>query len=748
MLNLFRSLRYRIITSIVMIEVVMLSIMVWANTADIERTHAVRLAQSADLVLSQFTATAGRHLLEADFASLDEYARSVLEHGEIAYITVSDNAGREVLAIGPVPQSRELDEGPAESSDGVYDVSDPIVFGDKVRGRADIGFSLAVMQGTTAEALRRGVGIAAIAVFLSVVAALLIGFGLTANLRTLATAVERFRRGDTDVSAPVHSRDEVGQVASAFNTMVRDRAKAESALRLSEERLRQAIKLAGLGYWIWDVATGRYAYCSEEHGQIHGVSAEEWVARGSPLTGDLRFTDPKDRDEVATAFDALRSGEGFELGYGVITPTGENRFILETAEPVFDENGSVVQIYGASRDVTDMRLAEEQLHQAQKLELVGQLTGGVAHDFNNLLAISMGNLELLGELLEAQPEALSHVEAALGALERGQDLVLRLLAFSRKQTLVPEIVDPNELVAGTVELLGPTLGEAITIETVLAEDLWPISVDRGQLETALVNLAVNARDAMPKGGKLIIETGWSRLDASEARSTADGGYAMIAVRDTGAGMVPEVLERAFDPFFTTKEVGKGTGLGLSMVFGFIKQSGGHVTIESDPGLGTTVKLYLPKAETVPVEKQERPRPAPPRGRGERVLIVEDDSEIRRLIVTHLKDFGYRVDEAADGRSALQIIGEDANFDLLLTDLVLPGGVGGEDIAAKARSLQPALKIAYMTGYAEGMANLAPDCAVLLKPFKKAELARTVREALRRGDPEGKMAVRAPLRVVK
>ncbi len=732
MRNSLRSLRYRIVVSIVVIEVVMLSILVWANTAGVRQTHADRLAQSADLILDQFTATVGRFLVEADYASLEEYAMSVLNHGELEYITITDIRDHDVLAIGNLPAARQFDESPTDSSDGIYDVTAPILFAQAGRGRVDMGFSLDVMQRTIQDALRRGASIAAVEVSLSILAALAIGYGLTKNLAILSRAVERFRRGKRNVSAPVRGHDEVAELAATFNAMVKDREQAEAAIRLNEERLRQATELARLGYWIWDAASDQCIFCSKEYAEALGMAEAEAPTQVCGAREHLRVVHPDDRPGVDRVFTALKSGEGFRLEYRVMSAEGDTRWIEETAKPVFDESGSIAQAFGAAQDITEIKHAEEQLRQAQKMEIVGQLTGGVAHDFNNLLAISMGNLELLREEVASQPDAKEFADVALGALDRGRDLTHRLLAFSRRQPLLPEAVDPNELVCGMVELLRRTLGETIEIETILAEDVNPAMVDRSQLETALLNLAVNARDAMPKGGRLTLETDRWAPQGTDLSVMGDGECTMIAVHDTGTGMTPDVISRVFDPFFTTKEVGKGSGLGLSMVYGFVKQSAGDVKIESSPGVGTTVRLLLPKADWKAREADPKPAVAPAhRGEGERILVVEDDPDLRSLAVSILKDQGYAVSAAGDGTSALRLLKSDNPFDLLFADLVLPGGISGAHLASKSRDLCPTMGVLYMTGYTENLAVLGNQSNILLKPFKKAALAKAVREALDR-----------------
>ncbi len=391
-------------------------------------------------------------------------------------------------------------------------------------------------------------------------------------------------------------------------------------------------------------------------------------------------------------------------------------------------------------DVTLREQRETQLRHAQGLQAVGQLTGGVAHDFNNLLAVIIGNLELAEDELGDAPQARELVARAIAASERGAALTARLLAFSRRQALEPKVVDLNKLVAGTTVLLRRTLGETIEVETVTAGGLWRCKVDPAQVESVLLNLAVNARDAMPGGGKLTIETANARLDDDYAAAHAEvtpGQYVMLAVTDTGTGMPAEIAEHAFEPFFTTKDAGQGTGLGLSMIYGFVKQSEGHVKIYSEVGHGTTVKVYLPRSREqesvvldVPPVEEEEP------GSLETVLVVEDDADVRRLAVNMLQSLGYVAVEATDADTALAALDQRSEIVLLFTDVVLPGGTNGAELARQARRRRPGLKILYTSGYTDNAiihkGVLDEDADMINKPFRKAALARKIRSILDRG----------------
>ena len=451
---------------------------------------------------------------------------------------------------------------------------------------------------------------------------------------------------------------------------------------------------------------------------------------------------------------AKTRGEIAALAQGMSTARFENRFRAKdgsyrnfswTAVP---ENNL---IYCVARDVTEQRAharaladAEDALRQAQKMETLGQLTGGVAHDFNNLLQIVTGNLELLQRgLPEDQARLRRAADNAMAGAERAALLTQRLLAFSRRQPLAPERIDPNRLVSGMSDLLNRTLGETIEVETIQSARIWPVEIDVNQMENALLNLAVNARDAMPDGGKLTIEVANTHIDEDYAAQEAEvspGQYVLISVSDTGQGMDEDVLSHAIEPFFTTKEVGRGTGLGLSMVYGFIKQSGGHIRVYSERGHGTTVKIYLPRFYG-PLPDNDTgtvSRATPVCGGDETVLVCEDDDKVRAYTVDVLKELGYRVMEADNGAAALQAL-ETASepIDLLFTDVILPGGMTGADIAQQARAQQPGLRILFATGYARNAiihhGRLDPGVELLTKPFTYAELATKVREMLDRDD---------------
>jgi len=441
-------------------------------------------------------------------------------------------------------------------------------------------------------------------------------------------------------------------------------------------------------------------------------------------------------DVVKGAFGAAKGGQTVRTEMALRLPDGTTRTYDFAMTPVRDEGGRVIEIVPEATDITDLRQAEDHLRQSQKMEAVGQLTGGLAHDFNNLLTGIAGSLELLqarvaqGRLGEID----RYVTAAQGAAKRAAALTHRLLAFSRRQTLDPKPTSVNRLVAGMEDLIRRTVGPAITVEVVAAGGLWATLIDPGQLENALLNLCINARDAMPDGGRLTIETGNRWLDerAARERELPPGQYVSLCVSDTGSGMGPEVIARAFDPFYTTKPIGLGTGLGLSMVYGFVRQSGGQARIYSERGQGAMVCLYLPRHHgTDGLTETEAAQTEVPRAEtGETVLVVDDEPTVRMLVAEVLEELGYTPIEAEDGPSALKVLRSDDRLDLLITDVGLPGGLNGRQVADAGRAVRPGLKVLFITGYAEnavlGNGHLDPGMHIVTKPFGMADLAARIR----------------------
>jgi PAS domain S-box-containing protein len=483
--------------------------------------------------------------------------------------------------------------------------------------------------------------------------------------------------------------------------------------------------------------------------RMYGWTAEEAV--GEPAT----MLVPSDVEEE---FEALleRAAEG-ELVQGReidrIRKDGTRFPISLTLSPIRGEDGGLIGISGINRDITELRRHEEELEtlvrertrtveeqeaalrRAEKLEALGKLTGGVAHDFNNLLLVIDANLQFLRRTLTGDPEALERVETASEAVERGSDLTSHLLSFARQQPLEPRVVDPDRLLEKMGEMIRRTLESTIEIETHVEDDLWNSTVDPHRLESVILNLVINARDAMEGEGRLTIELANTRLDedyAATRTAVTPGRYVCLAISDTGHGMTREEQARAFEPFFTTKGE-EGTGLGLSMAYGFVKQSGGHIALYSEPGEGTTVRLYLPHTPEAEERIEGQPEAASSEGGEETVLVVEDDEGVRAVVTDMLEDLGYRVLEAGDGERALTMLEDGPEIDLLFTDVVMPGPVSGTDLAEQARALHPDLEVLFTSGYTENAivhhGRVDPDVELLTKPYDRAELARAIRRTL-------------------
>ena len=478
---------------------------------------------------------------------------------------------------------------------------------------------------------------------------------------------------------------------------------------------------------------GRFLTVNKRFEEWHGLSRERAEGKASHEL----FAPELANIYAITGEDKLRQGQAVEEEVQTSFPDGRTHTVLLTNFPVLDPTGQLMGVGTIGTDITDRRDAEDELRQAQKMEALGQLTGGIAHDFNNLLAVISGNLSLLRDESFVSDDKRELIEDALASARSGAALTDRLLAFGRRQTLHPQVIDTKELMTGLLRILERTLGETIDIRRSLPDDLWPIEIDKGQFETALLNLALNARDAMPDGGRLGVDTSNISLDRRIALSDGHvppGDYVKMTVSDTGVGMTSDVVERAVQPFFTTKDAKHGSGLGLSMVYGFAKQSGGYFELSSSPGEGTSATLYLPRTQSTVdgarTASKRREKPAP---KGERILLVEDDSRVRRMAKRILLALGYNVLEAEDGQTALALLRATPDIDLLFTDIVLPRELNGFELADAARQVCPGLQILYTSGYAEdpllpGRDSVDP-IRLVKKPFQKEDLAREVAHAL-------------------
>jgi PAS domain S-box-containing protein len=512
---------------------------------------------------------------------------------------------------------------------------------------------------------------------------------------------------------------------------------AMSVIKLEEtERRFRLLVEAVIDYAIYMLdPTGHVVNWNQGAQRIKGYTRDEIVGQHYS-----RFYTEEDRQKelpkevIATA---TRSGKYEGEGWRV-RKDGSKFWANVTVSAIRDPSGRLLGFAKVTRDLTERREAEERRRHSQKMEAIGQLTGGVAHDFNNLLTVICGNIEALQRRLPAvKDDNLERLaNAALRGAERAAVLTHRLLAFARRQTLQPKPVSVNTVINGMSEMLRRTLGESILVETVLAGGVWPVLADINELENSLLNLAVNARDAMPDGGKLTIEAANIYLDEEYAASAevSPGQYVGVFVSDTGVGMTPETASQAFEPFFTTKEIGEGTGLGLSQVYGFIKQSGGQVKIYSEIGAGSTIKLYLPRYFSADSASEISPAVISiPPGKGETILVVEDDPDVRNFTVETLRQLGYRVLDAPNGPAGLRLLEAHREIILLFTDVGLPGGMNGRQLADEAQRRRAGLKVLFTSGYARNAivhhGRLDPGIELIPKPFTHSGLAQKVRWVL-------------------
>ena len=585
-------------------------------------------------------------------------------------------------------------------------------------------------------------------------------------------------------------RDEGGQVAGILVTAIETnerRSKTQELQQRSEDSLKaqhnseQRLQLAlaatdAVGTWDWNIGEDRFI-ADAHFAALHGVDPSD--AGRLPISDYLNGVHPEDRGMVARSIKhCITHGSEYAEEYRLQQADGQVRWVFARGRCYNDQHGRPTRFLGAALDLTErknteqalrhlnenleervaqrtqalaeanLRLqnemfererAEDALRHAQKMEAVGQLTGGIAHDFNNMLTGIIGSLDLMQRYIAAgrSEEIGRFTDVAVSSAHRAAALTHRLLAFSRRQSLDRRPLDPNQLVVSLEDLFRRTKGAHIELKVQLGRDIWPVNTDASQLENALLNLVINARDAMPDGGQLLIETANSYLDGTDITTLEPvkaGDYVMLGVRDNGSGMAPKILAKAFDPFFTTKPIGQGTGLGLSMIYGFAQQSGGHVTIQSEPGQGTCVRLYLPRLHGTALQSHAPSHlgEAPMAMAGEAVVVVEDDPAVRMLVVNVLDELGYTAHQAADARTALPLLESDLRVDLLVTDVGLPG-MNGRQLAEIARQYRPGLKVLFMTGYAQKAAErqgfLEDGMDMVAKPFSIDLLATKIRSMI-------------------
>jgi signal transduction histidine kinase/CheY-like chemotaxis protein len=606
-----------------------------------------------------------------------------------------------------------------------------------------VGFPRALIVEPIRPFMRRMMVLGLLFVAVGMVLVVMLGVRLTQPLHALARAAEEIAAGDYTQRVSTGRRDEIGRLSDAFNTMTDRIDEAHGALRESHEQTHFALASARIGVWESHLATGRMS-CSDSMRSVLRLPAG-----ALPQTRDafLALVHPDDRESVRHGLEGRGADEVFDVRCRALEPDGSIRWLEGKGRMKMDEARRPVSVLGVSVDVTEQRELEAQFRQSQKMEAVGQLAGGVAHDFNNLLAAIMSYSELLLEDLPSDSTARSDVSEIHAAAGRAAALTRQLLAYSRKQLLQPAVVDLATVAEQMASMLGRLLGPDIELETRAPRQPWAVLADPGQMEQVVVNLAVNARDAMPNGGRLSIDIINVTLPAGAFPwVSAAGDYVVLAMTDTGIGMSEATQAKIFDPFFTTKEAGKGTGLGLSTVYGIVKQSGGHITVESELGRGTTFKCYFPRhSEPYHLAPASSPASAPSRASRresghELVLVIDDEPAIRSAVARILTRQGYAVLEAGEPAIARQLASEHAGaIDLIVADIMLPG-MNGRELVDELLTVQPRARTLFMSGFSDDTVKLQglleQGAPFLAKPFALDDVVRKVRDMLARGKGSG------------
>jgi signal transduction histidine kinase len=729
------SLTRKLVVSVLLVHCFLIGVVTWeVIVREGEVLEEQRLTRAEGF--SKLMATSGGPWMVAeDLAGLSQLTETASTARSVRYAMFISPSGRVLAHSREGMQGRFLRDstlGTGEPSFRVIartpqsiDVAAPVVVNDRLVGWAWVSASLSDIRQQQRELLLSALTLGAVAVILGLLIAFATGRGITRRLEALAYATDRFRIGERTVRVTERGCDEVAAAARGVNAMF-------EAVAGGEQSLRDAQRIAQLGSWSYDPDTRKFE-CSPLVSDMFGGGQ----ALAPTMRQLLRRLQKDQRRSLLTTFQDSNERRVSSFTLNIARPDGSQLICwVEARAHIASQTGKRTFV-GVCQDVTERESSAAQLRQSQKMEAVGQLTGGLAHDFNNLLAIIIGNLDLLAEEFP-EGDARESVEEALSAAVRGAELTRQLLAFSRRQPLASQTIDLNQLISGISSLWRRTVGVGVDIKIELEEGLWPTLADPSQVESAVLNLVINARDAMPDGGTLTVETRNRTFGLADYRSGGEediepGDYSVVTVSDTGSGMSPETIARAFEPFFTTKAPGKGTGLGLSMIYGFARQSGGQVRIYSEPGHGTSVSLYLPRAKDSSQPRSGELSQTLPAAAGETVLLVEDDEGVRRIAKRQLCELGYRVVTATNGPEALASLAEHPEVELLFTDIVMPGGMNGVELSCEALKAYPGLKVLHTSGFTKPSIEkklARPDSIQLLrKPYRKAELAEKVRRVL-------------------
>ena len=703
----------------------------------------LRFVLLASLNLKPFAEIHSRRLVDMEVLLVDS-AGTVL-----VWLSGDDSSARMGLSIAGTPLFRLARDRPDVSVaevEGISGETEVWAMADLSPSLRDAGLHVLVgrpkadlLAAANRRLLENMIALVAVALLLFGGVWALAELSIRRQVSRIATLARRLGQGELGarIAGPL-PKGELGELMAVLNDAADSLDRARSGIEDYRRRLERLVDQAKVGILVH--RNFEPILANRELARLLGYDSPDEIMA---MQNCAQIFAPEEQERIAAYNAARLRGEEAPTIYRIKgnRPDGA-RLVLENRAFTIQWGGQQA-VCAMLTDITQQLETEEHLRQAHRLEAIGQLTGGVAHDFNNLLTVILGNSEALAERLAGDPQMKMLAEMTASAAERGAELTSRLLAFARRQPLDPKPTDVNQRIDSMDTLLRRTLGEHIEIKTIRAAGTWNAMVDAGQLENAILNLCLNARDAMPDGGRLTIETANVDLDAGYAMTQDEltpGQYVLVAVSDTGVGMDRGTLARVFEPFFTTKDAGKGSGLGLSMVYGFVKQSYGHVRIYSEPGQGTTVRLYLPRADAPATSSEGTADSSMTETGTERILLVEDDALVRTHVVGQLEGLGYSVVAASTGAEAVAILRQDRAFDLLFTDVVMPGGMNGRQLADEAAKLAPGLPVLFTSGYTEDAivhhGRLDPGVQLIAKPFRRRDLAARLRAILARNAENG------------
>ncbi len=739
------SLKFRIALIIFLLEAVMMALVLWGTLGYSLQKGNARLAATEQSMLTLVGGMSRVALLTEEYAELLPYIEGIMSDPHIVRVLLADSDGRVVASTQPSDVGKPMppirtQHRPADPNENLWRTSD-IANSEGRLGTLAIEFSHRTLLDANAEARNLGLVIAVSGMLVIAIAGVATGHLLTRRLERLTAAADSISKGDLNVGIDVGGSDEIGRLAGSFKGMVASVADSERRLREQADRFKLLLDSTGEGIFGLD-REGNCSFCNAACLEILGYErAEQLLGRNMHRLIHHSTADgvacPEPEGRFARAY---RGGESSHAADETLWRADGSHLVAEYRAVPLRQDDAVVGAVISFVDVTQIRQIEAAQRRSQRLESVAHLTGGIAHDFNNILGIAIGNLELLEEMAGRDPEIRGRLERVQRALERGAKLTKRLLMFSADMPQPHSPVDLNGVIGSMEDLIARSLTPRIAVELDLADGLWTTEVDPGEFEDVLINLALNGRDAMGDAGKLVVRTRNVTLgdgDLVKHPEARSGDYVAVTVSDNGSGIPGDIVDRIFEPFFTTKERGKGTGLGLSLAYGFVTRLKGVIDVNSEPGIGTSVSLYFPRAEKAaakpnggPVVRDDIP------GGGETVLIVEDEPDLLNFAANTLTKKGYRVLRALSAAEAMDRLESSESVDLLFSDVVLAGGQSGLDLALQARAMRPDLKVLMTSGYTDEIEDPGRYGGLvehlLQKPYRGAQLAQQVRATLNGG----------------